>query len=140
MMIEFHFKSDLILEEKTKYSDWITRILESESYVAGQIDYIFCTDDYLLELNKQYLDHDTLTDIITFDYTKGKSISGDIFISTERVKENADAFGVAFENELLRVMSHGLLHLMGYGDKAVEEKVEMRRKEEEKIKMFHVEQ
>ncbi|WP_318343138.1 rRNA maturation RNase YbeY [Flagellimonas baculiformis] len=139
-MIEFHFKSDLILEEKTNYSDWITRILESESYVAGQIDYIFCTDDYLLELNKQYLNHDTLTDIITFDYTKGKSISGDIFISTERVKENADAFGVAFENELLRVMSHGLLHLMGYGDKAVEEKAEMRRKEEEKIKMFHVEQ
>ncbi|WP_418497803.1 rRNA maturation RNase YbeY [Flagellimonas sp.] len=139
-MIEFHFKSDFILADKTKYSDWITRIFESESFVAGQIDYIFCTDDYLLELNKQYLNHDTLTDIITFDYTKGKTISGDIFISTDRVKENADAFGVAFENELHRVMSHGLLHLMGYGDKTVEEKAEMRRKEEEKIKMFHVEQ
>ncbi len=139
-MIEFHFKSDFILDDKTKYSDWITRILESESFVGGQIDYIFCTDDYLLELNQQYLNHDTLTDIITFDYTKGKTISGDIFISTDRVKENADAFGVAFENELHRVMSHGLLHLMGYGDKTVEEKAEMRRKEEEKIKMFHVEQ
>lgn len=139
-MIEFHFKSDFIQDDKTKYSDWITRILESESFVAGQIDYIFCTDDYLLELNQQYLNHDTLTDIITFDYTKGKTISGDIFISTDRVKENADAFGVAFENEVHRVMSHGLLHLMGYGDKTVEEKAEMRRKEEEKIKMFHVEQ
>ena len=139
-MIEFHFKSDFILDDKTKYSDWISRILESESFVAGQIDYIFCTDEYLLELNQQYLNHDTLTDIITFDYTKGKTISGDIFISTDRVSENADAFGVAFENELHRVMSHGLLHLMGYGDKAVEEKAEMRKKEEEKIKMFHVEQ
>ncbi|MEE1961586.1 rRNA maturation RNase YbeY [Flagellimonas taeanensis] len=139
-MIEFHFKSDLVLQGKTDYSDWITRILESESFVAGQIDYIFCTDDYLLELNKQYLNHDTLTDIITFDYTKGKTISGDVFISTERVEENANSFGVTFENELLRVMAHGLLHLMGYGDKVAEHKAVMRQKEEEKIKMFHVEQ
>ncbi|WP_108425115.1 rRNA maturation RNase YbeY [Flagellimonas amoyensis] len=139
-MIEFHFKSDLILEGKTNYSDWITRILESESFVAGQIDYIFCTDDYLLELNKQYLNHDTLTDIITFDYTMANTISGDVFISTERVKENAETFGVEFTNELLRVMAHGLLHLIGYGDKSDEEKAVMRQKEEEKIKMFHVEQ
>lgn len=139
-MIAFHFESDLELKNLTNYSDWITRILSSESFVAGQIDYIFCTDDYLLGLNKQYLNHETLTDIITFDYTKGSTISGDVFISTERVKENADTFGVGFHNELLRVMSHGLLHLMGYGDKAKEEKTLMRKKEEEKIKMFHVEQ
>lgn len=139
-MIEFHFKSDLILDDKANYSDWITRILESESFLVGQIDYIFCTDDYLLELNKQYLNHDTLTDIITFDYTTANTISGDVFISTERVKDNAETFGVEFTNELLRVMAHGLLHLIGYGDKSDEEKTVMRQKEEEKIKMFHVEQ
>ncbi|MFC4221737.1 rRNA maturation RNase YbeY [Flagellimonas marina] len=138
-MIEFHFKSDLILNNTANYSDWITRILESEDYTLGQLDYIFCTDDYLLELNKQYLNHDTLTDIITFDYSNGSTISGDVFISTERVSENANKYGVDFENELLRVMSHGVLHLMGYGDKTDSEVKWMREKEEEKIKMFHVE-
>ncbi|MEW2920634.1 rRNA maturation RNase YbeY [Muricauda sp. ANG21] len=138
-MIEFHFKSDLILNYITNYSDWITRILESEDYTLGQLDYIFCTDDYLLELNRQYLNHDTLTDIITFDYSDGSTISGDVFISTERVSENANNYGVDFDNELLRVMSHGVLHLMGYGDKTDSEVKLMREKEEEKIKMFHVE-
>jgi rRNA maturation RNase YbeY len=138
-MIEFHFKSDLIIKNTTNYSDWITRILESEDYTLGQLDYIFCTDDYLLELNRQYLSHDTLTDIITFDYSNGSTISGDVFISTERVSENANKYGVDFENELLRVMSHGVLHLMGYGDKTDSEVKWMREKEEEKIKMFHVE-
>ena len=138
-MIDFHFKSDLVLENITEYSDWIDRILVSEGYQLGQIDYIFCTDDELLKLNLEYLNHDTLTDIITFDYTMDKTISGDIFISSDRVAENALAFEVDFQNELLRVMSHGVLHLMGYGDKTGEEKVQMREKEDEKIKMFHVE-
>lgn len=139
-MIEFHFNSDLMLENLSDYSDWVNRILDSEGYVSGQIDYNFCTDDYLLEINKQYLAHDTLTDIITFDYSNGKAVSGDIFISTDRVKENAADFSVDFDNELLRVMSHGLLHLMGFGDKTNDEKAVMRMKEDEKIKMFHVEQ
>lgn len=138
-MIEFHFKSDLILNDIANYSDWISRILESEDYILGQLDYIFCTDDYLLELNRQYLNHETLTDIITFDYSDGSTISGDVFISTERVSENANKYRVDFENELLRVMSHGVLHLMGYGDKTDLEVKMMREKEEEKIKMFHVE-
>ena len=138
-MIEFHFKSDFLLENKSDYSDWVNRILESEGFVLGQIAYIFCTDDYLLELNQEYLNHDTFTDIITFDYTDGSTISGDIFISTERVEENASSFQVEFEEELLRVMSHGVLHLMGFGDKSDEDQKTMRKKEEEKMKMFHVE-
>ncbi|MBO0321009.1 rRNA maturation RNase YbeY [Muricauda sp. CAU 1633] len=138
-MIEFHFKSDFILNNKTNYSDWISRILDSEQFQLGQLDYIFCSDEFLLKLNTEYLNHDTLTDIITFDYSSGRRISGDVFISTERVKDNAETYGVDVENELLRVMSHGVLHLMGYGDKTDSEKEVMRSKEEEKIKMFHVE-
>ena len=138
-MIEFHFKSDLVLQDKSDYADWINRVIDSEGFLVGQIDYIFCTDEYLLELNKEYLNHDTLTDIITFDYRDGKTISGDIFISTDRVRENATKFDVEFSNELKRVMSHGVLHLVGFGDKSEEEKTMMRQKEEEKIKMFHVE-
>ncbi|WP_318311029.1 rRNA maturation RNase YbeY [Flagellimonas crocea] len=138
-MIEFHFKSELLIDNKSDYADWINRVIASEGFLVGQIDYVFCTDDYLLQLNKEYLNHDTLTDIITFDYRDGQTISGDIFISTERVKDNAEDFCVDFGEELLRVMSHGVLHLVGYGDKTAEEKRIMREKEEEKIKMFHVE-
>jgi|TARA_E500000318_G_scaffold18137_1_gene18752 rRNA maturation RNase YbeY len=138
-MIEFHFKSELVIQNKSDYVDWINRIIVSEGFSAGQIDYIFCSDDYLLELNKEYLNHDTFTDIITFDYRDGNTISGDIFISTDRVEDNAKKYDVAFSNELRRVMSHGVLHLAGFGDKSNEEKRIMREKEEEKIKMFHVE-
>lgn len=138
-MIDFHFKSDFIIENSTNYVDWINRIIASEGFELGHVDYIFCSDADLLKLNLEYLNHDTLTDIITFDYTNGKIISGDIFISTERVVENAAKFEVDFVNELHRVMSHGLLHLMGYGDKSEEESKIMRQKEEEKIELFHVE-
>jgi len=138
-MIEFHFKSEFVIQNKSDYVDWINRVIVSEGFSAGQIDYVFCSDDYLLELNKEYLNHDTFTDIITFDYRDGNTISGDIFISTDRVEENAKKYDVAFSNELRRVMSHGVLHLVGFGDKSNEEKRIMREKEEEKIKMFHVE-
>jgi len=138
-MIEFHFKSEFVIQNKSDYVDWINRVIVSEGFSAGQIDYVFCSDDYLLELNKEYLNHDTFTDIITFDYRDGNTISGDIFISTDRVEDNAKKYDVAFSNELKRVMSHGVLHLAGYGDKSNEEKRIMREKEEEKIKMFHVE-
>ncbi|MCR9263580.1 MAG: rRNA maturation RNase YbeY [Flavobacteriaceae bacterium] len=139
-MIEFHFELDFQLEHEPKYSDWVTRILDSEGFKVGQIDYIFCSDEYLLELNNEYLKHDTLTDIITFDYTEGVVVSGDIFISVDRVKENAVTFGVPLQDEIVRVMSHGVLHLVGYGDKTDEEAEIMRSKEDEKIRMFHVEQ
>jgi len=138
-MIEFHFKSEFKIQNKTDYTDWINRVIVSEGFAVGQIDYIFCSDDYLVQLNEEYLNHDTFTDIITFDYTNGETISGDIFISTERVEDNAKKFDVEFSNELKRVMSHGVLHLVGFGDKSEEERKVMREKEEEKIKMFHVE-
>ncbi|PRX56910.1 rRNA maturation RNase YbeY [Flagellimonas meridianipacifica] len=139
-MIDFHFESDLVLEDISKFSDWVSRIIEDENLVVGKLDYVFCYDDKLLAINQEYLGHDTYTDIITFDYTDGRVISGDIFISTDRVRENAKLFLVDEQEELLRVMSHGILHLAGYEDKSEEEIAVMRAKEEEKIKMFHVEQ
>ena len=139
-MIDFHFETDFELEDTSKYSDWITRIITTHNRKHSQIDYIFCDDEYLLDINIKYLDHDTYTDIITFDYTEEKVIGGDIFISVDRLKENASLFKVDFNDELLRVMSHGVLHLLGYKDKSEEDSDVMRKKENECIKMFHVEQ
>lgn len=138
-MIDFHFETDFEMTDTAMYSAWVTTVIASENYQEGEIVYIFCDDAYLLGLNQRYLNHDTLTDIITFDYCDGKILSGDLFISTERVKENAQEYNVDFHCELLRVMSHGLLHLMGYDDKSEAQRSEMRKKEEEKIKLFHVE-
>lgn len=139
-MVIFNYETDFQLENESKYEDWIDSIIESEDKEPGEINYIFCDDDYLLEINKQYLDHDTLTDIISFDYCIGDLISGDIFISIDRVKDNTQEYEVSFNNELLRVMSHGILHYCGYKDKTQEEQLLMRAKEQEKINMFHVEQ
>lgn len=139
-MIEFHFETEFQLSNSEKYRNWVSKVATTEGYSMGDLNYIFCDDNYLLEINQKYLRHDTLTDIITFDYTIGKTMSADIYISIERVQENAENFQVTFENELLRVMSHGILHLAGFKDKKEEHKKEMRFKEEEKIKMFHVEQ
>ncbi|MFT7067031.1 MAG: rRNA maturation RNase YbeY [Sediminicola sp.] len=139
-MIDFHFETDFELENTTKYSDWATRILAAHQRTHSQIDYIFCDDSYLLDINQKHLNHDTYTDIITFDYTVGEIIAGDVFISVDRLKENATNFKVDFKDELLRVMSHGILHLIGYNDKTEEESVLMREKENECINMFHVEQ
>ena len=139
-MIDFHFETDFILDNVTRYSDWVTRIVLDEDCEVGKLDYIFCDDSKLLSINREYLGHYTYTDVITFDYTEGQVIAGDIFISVDRVKENAEKYGADCEDEMLRVMSHGILHLVGYGDKSEEEAKQMRVKEEEKIKMFHVEQ
>ncbi|MDE3742192.1 rRNA maturation RNase YbeY [Maribacter polysaccharolyticus] len=139
-MIEFFYEDAFRLENEIRYIQWIGKVLESEEYDLGDLNYIFCDDNYLLEINKKYLDHDTLTDIITFDYTDNRVLSGDIFISIERVRENADMLNIDFKIELLRVMAHGLLHLMGFNDKNESDIVLMRKKEEEKINMFHVEQ
>jgi rRNA maturation RNase YbeY len=98
------------------------------------------SDDELFEMNIKYLNHNTLTDIITFDYSENRALSGDLFISVDRVRENAETFKVSFDVELRRVMVHGLLHLAGYGDKSTEDEQLMRLKEDEKLKMFHVEQ
>lgn len=139
-MIDFHFELNFSLEESKKHVDWITRVVEEEGFELGKLDYIFCDDEKLISINQQYLGHNTYTDIITFDYTETKTLSGDIFISIERVRENSLTFNTTFEKELLRVMIHGVLHLIGYGDKDDSEVRIMREKEEEKIKMFHVEQ
>lgn len=139
-MISFNYELDFTLVDEDKYTSWIGAILESEGFVEGEINYIFCTDEYLHKINVDYLDHDTYTDIISFDYTEGKIISGDIFISIERVKENALELDVLFSEELLRVMSHGILHYCGYLDKSEAEELLMRSKEDEKIRLFHVEQ
>nr|WP_297918890.1 rRNA maturation RNase YbeY [uncultured Allomuricauda sp.] len=139
-MIEYHYETEFRVENEMKVSDWMKRIIEEEGYVVDKLDYIFCNDERLLSLNLEYLGHDTYTDIITFDYSKGRNISGDVFISIDRVRENALKYKEDFEKEFLRVACHGILHLMGYKDKTEAEGLEMRKKEEEKINMFHVEQ
>ena len=138
-MISFNYETDFELENEAQYEDWISRIIESEGFDEGEINYIFCDDEYLHKINVEYLDHDTLTDIISFDYTVGNLIQGDIFVSVERVKDNANDFNVSFEEELKRVLSHGVLHYCGYKDKSLEDEAVMRSKEEEKMQMFHVE-
>jgi len=139
-MIEYHYELDFELSSEESHSNWLERVAASEGRQMGQVNYIFCNDRYLGELNHKYLKHNTLTDILTFDYSMGSEIIGDIFISVERVKENAKDIGVTFDEELLRVMSHGVLHILGYQDRTEKDKTEMRKKEDEKIKMFHVEQ
>lgn len=139
-MIVFNYETDFQLDNEEIYQNWLAEVIESENKEEGEINYIFCDDDYLYGINVQYLEHETLTDIISFDYTLGNLISGDIFISIERVKDNAQDFGVSFEEELKRVMVHGVLHYCGYKDKTEADENLMRAKEEEKMKMFHVEQ
>ena len=139
-MIDFNYETDFELSDEAQYAEWISAVITSEGKNEGEVSYIFCNDEYLLEINQQHLDHDTLTDIISFDYTIGNEISGDIFISVERVRENAVDFNVTFAEELLRVMAHGILHYCGYKDKGDAEEKLMRSKEDEKITLFHVKQ
>ena len=111
------------------YSKWVKKIIHTEKKIVGDIVFVFCNDKYMLEKNIKILNHDTLTDVITFDYCKGEIISGDIIISIDRVKENATIFNVSFINELERVMVHGVLHLLGYKDKNKKDSLIMREKE-----------
>ena len=139
-MIDFNFLTDFSFDNEDNYSTWLSSIVSSEGKDLGELTYVFCDDEYLHKMNVDYLNHDTLTDIITFDYCEGSIVSGDVFVSVERVKENAIDFNVPFVDELLRVMAHGTLHLCGYKDKSEDDVVLMRSKEDEKIKLFHVEQ
>ncbi len=141
MSIRFSAQSvNFDLREASKVKKWLTKVVIRRGKSVGNINYLFCDDEYLLEVNRQYLNHDTYTDIITFDYVAGGLISGDILISIERVKDNAGKFGVTFECELHRVIVHGVLHLLGQGDKTDEEAKEMRCQEEEALMLFHEEQ
>ena len=129
-MIYYNSETNFNLENQDQITNWITNTIQKENYKLKEISYIFCDDKYLLEKNIKYLNHNTLTDIISFDYSVGKIISGDIFISIERVVENAKEFKVDFTNELHRVIIHGILHYCGYNDKTKEEKYTMRSKED----------
>lgn len=121
---------DFVLKEKAAVRNWIKATIMSEAYALKEINFIFCSDEYLLQINREYLNHDTLTDIITFDNSEvpGKII-GDIFISVDRIRENAGKFSVAERDELHRVMIHGVMHLLGYTDKGKKEKAQMTDKE-----------
>ena len=128
-MIAFEYLETEEITEINQNKKWLNQVISNEAKREGDITYIFCDDDYLLEKNIRFLNHNTLTDVITFDYCEGNSVSGDIFISIERVKENSEVFKVDFLTELNRVMVHGLLHLLGYKDKTEKESNLMRKKE-----------
>ena len=115
---------------------WITAVITSRNMTVGNINYLFCDDKYLIQVNRQYLNHDTYTDIITFDYVVGSLVSGDILISVERVKENASILDLSFEEEMLRVLVHGVLHLLGQEDKTEKDAREMRSMEKESIGLW----
>lgn len=138
-MINFFTETEFTINED-EINSWLLSVIASEGKNLGEINYIFCDDAYLLSINQQYLDHDTYTDIISFDTSEGNDLSGDIFISVERIKENAQQFNVSVDDELMRVLAHGILHFCGYKDKTDDEAKLMREKEDEKLKMFHVEQ
>lgn len=138
MPITYHKEEvEFQLPDEDKLSAWLESISDSEQKSISQISYVYCSDDYLLNINKEYLNHDFYTDIITFPYKQGKEIESDIFISIERVKENAKTFKSPFERELLRVMAHGVLHLCGYKDKTEAENLKMRDKEDWAIDKFY---
>ncbi len=132
------FSEDIDFEISTPESiaSWIKQIITQEAKQLQQLSFIFCNDEYLHKINVEYLDHDTYTDIITFPYAEPPLIKGDLFISIERVKENATKLNVPFEQELFRVIIHGVLHLCGYGDKSEEQKIEMRKKENAALELL----
>jgi len=126
----------LVLKEKNKIRQWIVDAIKNESKKTGDITCIFCSDEYLLSMNQQYLHHDDYTDVITFDYTEGDRISGDIFMSVERILDNSIQLKTTPEEELHRVMIHGVMHLCGYKDKLPKERANMTKKEDQYLKIF----
>ena len=129
--IKFKFKG------KINFKTWLNKVVDKEGFKIKDLNYIFCSDEYLHKINVDYLDHDTFTDIITFDNSEDESIiEGDIFISVERIEENSQTLNTVFDDELKRVIVHGLLHLCGHGDYSVEDKAEMRRLESEYMLLF----
>ena len=132
-MILFNYEADFILKEEQILKDWIMNVVQENGFEVGEINYVFCDDEYLHKLNVEFLKHDTLTDIISFDNTLGKLLNGDIFISIDRINDNAKDFKVTFEEELHRVMIHGVLHYMGFKDKSDDDKREMRNKENQAL-------
>ena len=135
-MISFEYNCAGPFKPSLKHKIWLQQVIRKEGKVTGDISYIFCDDTFMIEQNNAFLKHDTYTDIITFDECVGNVISGSILISSDRVAENASKFGKTFENELLRVVVHGTLHLCGYKDKSENEAKVMRQKEDESLAML----
>ena len=139
-MIDFVYNTDFRLANKEIFSRWLISVANDEGYLIDTLVFLFVDDNEILEMNKKFLKHDYYTDVITFGDLEDKKISGDIAISIERVLDNSKTYGVEFEEELKRVMVHGLLHIMGYNDKASNDKSVMSQKENKAMKMFHVKQ
>lgn len=137
-MINFHSESiDFKVTNPIKTKRWLKSVIEAEGFELSEINYIFCNDEYLHKINVEYLDHDTLTDIITFDNSEEETlIEGDIFVSIERITDNAQDFKTSFEHEFRRVIVHGILHLCGYYDKTDEDEKQMRTKEDHYISLW----
>ena len=135
-MVQFFFENieEITIQPLTK--DWLHNLITTENKKLGEINYIFCDDEYLLQVNRDFLQHDYYTDVITFDYVKGKTISADIFVSLPRISDNAKSLSKDFNSELLRVLAHGVLHLCGYKDKSEYEILEMRSKEDYYLSIF----
>lgn len=129
-MISFHSQMDFDISNTQPYVDWLSDIVSSEGRLLDELSFVFCSDPFLLDLNINYLKHKTYTDIITFDYSKSNTISGEVYISIDRVRENANLYDVSFDVELHRVLAHGVLHLCGYTDKTANEKAIMRARED----------
>ena len=140
MSIDFVYNTDFELSNKEQVSDWVLRVINSKGYKLGNIVYAFFNDEDLKDLNIKFLSHDYYTDVISFDETADQVVSGNIAISVDRVKENAAQIGVDFEEELRRVMIHGVLHFIGFNDKTNSEKKEIREQEALALSMFHVKQ
>lgn len=137
MLAFFSEEIDFKVPQTLKTKKWIKTVSESEGYSIGDLNYIFCSDDYLLEINRQYLDHDYYTDIITFDNSEEEDkIEGDIYVSVDRVRDNATNLNISFDAELRRVLIHGLLHLIGFEDSDEQLKAQMRAKEDECLLLF----
>ncbi|MDA9362146.1 rRNA maturation RNase YbeY [Flavobacteriaceae bacterium] len=138
--IDYIYNTTFVLENETKVSKWLTRAVKKEGFSVGEVVYAFFNDDDLKALNSRHLNHDYFTDVISFNDSKGTVLNGNIAISIDRVRENAERYKTSFNNELLRVMVHGLLHFMGYNDSSEKETQQMRDKEDDNLKTFHVEQ
>lgn len=138
MIIFFNEDINFKFQGKNLFKAWLKKVADKEGFKVKNLNYIFCSDEYLHKINVEYLEHDTYTDIITFDNSEDDDvIEGDIFVSIERVKENSQTLNTVFEDELKRVIVHGLLHLCGYDDHTPEDKAEMRRLESEYISIFY---
>lgn len=137
-MISFDSQNSFKLSKPDQWSLWLEEVVKSEGFTLGSLDYVFCDDEFLLGINQEFLNHDTLTDIITFDNNIGKTVHGEIYISTDRVKENSLEYGVSMENELARVVVHGALHLCGYKDKTEQDETRMRAREDYWIEKLNV--